>query len=194
MLILIAAAGLQAGAGGPVHAGSPAQALEDADDGSGISICRGSAPWRAQAGSEWCMLCQLSPSESRADGGGSGIGAQQHGSPSRSGRPRCPDPGTARQGNSCCSLPGPALSRNPDGPVRRHDRLVTSGPVTRTTPPDAHGVVAHENGYRPPVPHRHAHAERRQPPGTYSNRMARNNHVSGSALMSIRGAGCGVAT
>ena len=35
MLILIAAAGLQAGAGGPVHAGSPAQALEDADDGSG---------------------------------------------------------------------------------------------------------------------------------------------------------------
>jgi hypothetical protein len=33
-----------------------------------ISICRGSAPWRAQAGSEWCMLCQLSPSESRAGG------------------------------------------------------------------------------------------------------------------------------
>jgi hypothetical protein len=35
VLTMIAAAGLQAGAGGPVHAGGPAQALEDADDGSG---------------------------------------------------------------------------------------------------------------------------------------------------------------
>jgi hypothetical protein len=33
-----------------------------------ISICQGSAPCLAQAGSEWCMLCQLSPSESRARG------------------------------------------------------------------------------------------------------------------------------
>src|SRR5207237_2847577 len=68
VLTLIAAAGLQAGAGGPVHAGGPAQALEDADDGGEISICRGSAPRRTQAGSEWRMLCQLSPSESRASG------------------------------------------------------------------------------------------------------------------------------
>src|SRR5690349_21483412 len=32
------------------------------------STCPGSAPCRAQAGSEWCMLCQLSPSESSARG------------------------------------------------------------------------------------------------------------------------------
>ena len=136
MLILIAAAGLQAGAGGPVHAGSPAQALEDADDGSGNFDLPGIGAMAGAGRVEWCMLCQLSPSESmagghklvaqswrrvvngrvpitwhspmlhdgqaqqaarQADGGGSGIGAQQHGTPSRSGRPRCPDPGTARR-------------------------------------------------------------------------------------------------
>jgi len=44
VLALIAAVALQAGGNRPVHAGGPAQALEDADDGGEISICRGSAP------------------------------------------------------------------------------------------------------------------------------------------------------
>jgi hypothetical protein len=68
MLTLIAAAGLQAGAGGPVHAGSPAQALEDADDGSGNFDLPGIGAMAGAGRVEWCMSCQLSPSESRAGG------------------------------------------------------------------------------------------------------------------------------
>jgi hypothetical protein len=40
--------------------------------------------------------------------------------------------------------------------------------------PGAHGVVAHENGHRPPGSDRHAHARRRQPSSTRSERTARN--------------------
>jgi hypothetical protein len=87
------------------------------------------------------------------------------------------------RGSSCCSLPGPAASRNPDRPGRqqRHDehRLESRHRPGQPELPDAHGVVAHENRHWPPDLDRHAHTGRRQPSSTCSERTARNTPVCG---------------
>ena len=64
----VAAVRGQAGGIGPVHLGGPAEALEERITAAEMSTWPWSAPCRAQPGSEWCMLCQLSPNDTRASG------------------------------------------------------------------------------------------------------------------------------
>ena len=112
-------------------------------------------------------------------GGGCGIGAQQHGRPSRSRRPRCPGQRTARQGELVLqpARPGGVPQPRPPRDVsKRHSehRRESRHRLGQHELPDAHGVVAHENGHRPPGSDRRAHAGRRQTSSTCSEGTARN--------------------
>ena len=89
-------------------------------------------------------------------------------------RGRAPRPGGARVA-ACPARRRPATQTAPDVSKRHSEhRRESRHRLSQHELPDARGVVAHENGHRPPDPDRHAHAGRRQTSSTCSGRTARN--------------------
>ena len=91
-----------------------------------------------------------------------------------------PAPGTGRQGELVLQPARPRTGPQPQPPGSPGNRQRDHQPGTPAwpwppTPPDAHAVVAHQTGHRPPSRNRHAHAERRRPPFTCSGRVAWNS-------------------
>ena len=64
---------------------------------------------------------------------------------------------------ACPARRRPATQTGPDVSKRHSElRRESRHRLSQHELPDAHGVVAHENGHQPPDPDRHAHARRRQ--------------------------------
>ena len=83
-------------------------------------------------------------------------------------------PGGARVA-ACTARRRPATQTAPDVSERHSEhRRESRHRLGQHELPDAHGVVAHENGHRPPGSDRHAHAGRRQTSSTCSEGTARN--------------------